>query len=89
MRKEASPPSLENFWRKLFPDQIPEHLPIAGTLPNNELELEGFKMVAVNTWKTSLALSPRRDSIFAISIVWTKPQIPPASCMMRCLKTLP
>jgi glyoxylase-like metal-dependent hydrolase (beta-lactamase superfamily II) len=57
MRHEVSPESLENFWRKLFPDQIPEHLPIANPLKDDELELEGYKMVAVNTGKTDTAQS--------------------------------
>jgi glyoxylase-like metal-dependent hydrolase (beta-lactamase superfamily II) len=57
MRQQVSPTSLDNFWRKLFPDQIPEHLPIADPLKNNELELEGHKMVAVNTGKTDTAQS--------------------------------
>jgi glyoxylase-like metal-dependent hydrolase (beta-lactamase superfamily II) len=29
MRQQVSPSSLEDFWRKLFPGQIPEHLPVA------------------------------------------------------------
>jgi glyoxylase-like metal-dependent hydrolase (beta-lactamase superfamily II) len=57
MRHEVSPASLENFWRKLFPDQIPENLPIADPLKDNELELDGYKMVAVNTGKTDTAQS--------------------------------
>jgi glyoxylase-like metal-dependent hydrolase (beta-lactamase superfamily II) len=57
MRQQVSPTSLENFWRKLFPGQIPEHLPIADSLENNELELEGYKLVAVNTGKTDTAQS--------------------------------
>ena len=57
MRHEVSSASLENFWRKLFPDQIPENLPIADPLKDNELELEGYKMVAANTGKTDTAQS--------------------------------
>jgi glyoxylase-like metal-dependent hydrolase (beta-lactamase superfamily II) len=57
MRHEVSPASLENFWLKLFHDQIPENLPIADPLKDNELELEGYKMVAVNTGKTDTAQS--------------------------------
>ena len=57
MRQQVSPTSLEGFWRKLFPGQIPEHLPIADPLDNNELELEGHKLVAVNTGKTDTAQS--------------------------------
>jgi glyoxylase-like metal-dependent hydrolase (beta-lactamase superfamily II) len=57
MRQQVSPTSLEDFWRKLFPGQIPEHLPIADPLPNNELELEGHKLVAVNTGRTDTTQS--------------------------------
>jgi glyoxylase-like metal-dependent hydrolase (beta-lactamase superfamily II) len=57
MRQQVSPTSLDDFWRKLFPGQIPEHLPIADPLPNNELELEGYKLIAVNTGKTDTAES--------------------------------
>jgi glyoxylase-like metal-dependent hydrolase (beta-lactamase superfamily II) len=57
MRQQVSPTSLENFWRKLFPGQIPEHLPIADPLQSNELELEGYKLVAINAGKTDTAQS--------------------------------
>jgi glyoxylase-like metal-dependent hydrolase (beta-lactamase superfamily II) len=57
MREQVSPTSLEGFWRKLFPGQIPEHLPVADPLPSNELELEGHKLVAVNTGRTDTAQS--------------------------------
>jgi glyoxylase-like metal-dependent hydrolase (beta-lactamase superfamily II) len=57
MRQQVSPTSLEDFWRKLFPGQIPEHLPIAHPLPGNELELEGHKLVALNTGRTDTAQS--------------------------------
>jgi glyoxylase-like metal-dependent hydrolase (beta-lactamase superfamily II) len=57
IRAQVSPNLLEDFWRKLFPGQIPEHLPVADPLPSNELELEGHKLVAVNTGKTDTAQS--------------------------------
>lgn len=57
MREQVSPTSLENFWRKLFPGQIPESLPIPDPLPNNELELEGHKLIALNTGRTDTAQS--------------------------------
>lgn len=57
MRAQVSPTWLEGFWRKLFPGQIPEHLPVADPLPDNELELEGHKLVAVNTGRTDTAQS--------------------------------
>ena len=52
MRAQLSPTLLEGFWRKLFPGQIPEHLPIADPLSGNEFELEGHKLVAINTGRT-------------------------------------
>jgi glyoxylase-like metal-dependent hydrolase (beta-lactamase superfamily II) len=57
MREQVSPTSLENFWRKLFPGQIPEHLPIPDPLEGKELDLEGHKLVAVNTGRTDTAQS--------------------------------
>jgi glyoxylase-like metal-dependent hydrolase (beta-lactamase superfamily II) len=57
IRAQVSPTSLEEFWRKLFPGQIPEHLPVADPLENNELELEGHKLVPVDTGKTDTAQS--------------------------------
>ena len=57
IRAQVSPTSLDDFWRKLFPGQIPEHLPVADPLPGNELELEGYKLVAVNTGRTDTAQS--------------------------------
>jgi len=57
IRAQVSPTSLEEFWRKLFPGQIPERLPVADPLSGNELELEGHKLVAVNTGRTDTAQS--------------------------------
>jgi glyoxylase-like metal-dependent hydrolase (beta-lactamase superfamily II) len=57
MRRELSSSSLDNFWRKLFPGQIPDNLPIADPLKDNELDLEGQKLVAVNAGKTDTAQS--------------------------------
>ena len=57
MREQVSPTSLDGFWRKLFPGQIPEHLPVADPLPSNELGLEGHKLVAVHTGRTDTARS--------------------------------
>ena len=48
IRGQVSPEWLEKFWHKLFPGQIPEHIPIADSLQNHELELEGHKLFAVN-----------------------------------------
>jgi glyoxylase-like metal-dependent hydrolase (beta-lactamase superfamily II) len=57
MRDQVSPTLLDDFWRKLFPGQIPERLRIAEPLLGNELELEGYKLVAVNTGRTDTSQS--------------------------------
>jgi glyoxylase-like metal-dependent hydrolase (beta-lactamase superfamily II) len=56
MREQVSPTSLEGFWRKLFPGQIPDHLPVADLL-EGELDIEGHKLVPVNTGRTDTAQS--------------------------------
>ena len=57
IREQVSPAVLKNFWHRLFPGQIPEHLPVAEPLEGNELELEGYKLVAINTGRTDTARS--------------------------------
>lgn len=57
MHEHLSPVSVENFWRRLFPGQIPERLIAAEPLESNELELEGHKLVAVNAGRTDTAVS--------------------------------
>jgi glyoxylase-like metal-dependent hydrolase (beta-lactamase superfamily II) len=52
MRKHLAPESIENFWRRLFPGQIHDRLLAAEPLENNELELEGHKLIAVDTGRT-------------------------------------
>jgi glyoxylase-like metal-dependent hydrolase (beta-lactamase superfamily II) len=52
MHEQLSAASIENFWRRLFPGEIPERLLVAEPLEANELELEGHKLVAVNTGRT-------------------------------------
>ncbi|WP_283193288.1 MBL fold metallo-hydrolase [Rhizobium sp. AN80A] len=57
MHEHLSPVSVDNFWRRLFPGQIPERLIAAEPLESNELELEGHKLVAVNAGRTDTAVS--------------------------------
>ena len=57
MHEHLSPASIENFWRRLFPGEIPDHLLVAEPLKNNELELEGHKLVPVNAGRTDTAHS--------------------------------
>src|SRR6202045_4442528 len=57
MREHLSPASVENFWRRLFPGEIPDRLLVAELLENHELDLEGHKLVAVNAGRTDTARS--------------------------------
>ena len=52
MHQQLSPFWIEKFWRRLFPGEIPDRLLIAEPLETDELELEGRKLVAVNTGRT-------------------------------------
>jgi glyoxylase-like metal-dependent hydrolase (beta-lactamase superfamily II) len=52
MHEQLSPASLDNFWRRLFPGEIPDRLLVAEPLETKELELEGHKLVAVNAGRT-------------------------------------
>ena len=55
MHEQLSPAWIENFWRRLFPGEIPDRLMVAE--PLEDLELEGHKLVAVNTGRTDTAHS--------------------------------
>jgi glyoxylase-like metal-dependent hydrolase (beta-lactamase superfamily II) len=55
MREHLSPAWIENFWRRLFPGEIPDRLLVAEPLEGNDLELEGHKLVAVKTGRTDTA----------------------------------
>jgi glyoxylase-like metal-dependent hydrolase (beta-lactamase superfamily II) len=57
MHEQLSPAWIDNFWRRLFPGEIPDRLLVAEPLEENELELEGHKLVAVNTGRTDTAHS--------------------------------
>jgi glyoxylase-like metal-dependent hydrolase (beta-lactamase superfamily II) len=57
MQQHLTPAWIDNFWRRLFPGEIPDRLVVAEPLKNNELELEGQKLVAVNTGRTDTAHS--------------------------------
>jgi glyoxylase-like metal-dependent hydrolase (beta-lactamase superfamily II) len=57
MQGHLSPAWIDNFWRRLFPGEIPDRLLVAEPLENNELELEGHKLVAVNAGRTDTAHS--------------------------------
>jgi glyoxylase-like metal-dependent hydrolase (beta-lactamase superfamily II) len=57
MHEQLSPGWLENFWRRLYPGEIPDRLLVAEPLKDNDLELEGHKLVAVNAGRTDTAHS--------------------------------
>ncbi|WP_208620752.1 MBL fold metallo-hydrolase [Paraburkholderia aspalathi] len=57
MHAQISPDMVENFWGRLFPGEISDRLLVAEPLENNELELEGHKLIAVNAGRTDTAHS--------------------------------
>jgi glyoxylase-like metal-dependent hydrolase (beta-lactamase superfamily II) len=57
MHEHLSADRIENFWRRLFPGEIPDRLSVAEPLEDEELELEGHKLVAVNAGRTDTAHS--------------------------------
>jgi glyoxylase-like metal-dependent hydrolase (beta-lactamase superfamily II) len=57
METQISPAFVDGFWRKRIPGQIPDRLLVAAPLAKNEFELEGQKLVAVNTGRTDTAYS--------------------------------
>jgi glyoxylase-like metal-dependent hydrolase (beta-lactamase superfamily II) len=57
MRAELVPDLIDGFWRRLFPDEIPERLVMAEPLDAGQLELEGHRLVVVNTGRTDTAHS--------------------------------
>ena len=57
MREQLSPAWIYTFWRRLFPGEIPDRLLVAEPLEDNELELEGHKLVVVNAGRTDTARS--------------------------------
>src|SRR5712671_4571331 len=57
MHEQLSTASVDDFWRRLFPGQIPDSLLVAEPLQDGELELEGHKLVAVNAGRTDTAHS--------------------------------
>jgi glyoxylase-like metal-dependent hydrolase (beta-lactamase superfamily II) len=57
MHDQLSPDSVDNFWRRLFPGEIPNRLLVAEPLEGNALELEGHRLVAINAGRTDTAHS--------------------------------
>ncbi|HEY6630113.1 MAG TPA: MBL fold metallo-hydrolase, partial [Rhizobiaceae bacterium] len=57
MRTQLTQASLDGFWRRLFPGQIPEGLRIADPIEGDVLELEGHELRVVETGRTDTAHS--------------------------------
>jgi glyoxylase-like metal-dependent hydrolase (beta-lactamase superfamily II) len=57
MREQLAPAWIDDFWRRRFPGEIPDRLLVAEPLEDNELELEGHKLVVVNAGRTDTAHS--------------------------------
>ena len=55
MYRQVSPDYVTSFWRRRLPGQIPERLTVAEGLRNNEIDLEGHKLIAVNLGHTDTA----------------------------------
>ncbi len=52
MKLQITPDKLNNRWRKLFPNQIPDVISVAEPLEGNEIDLEGHKLVVVRLGHT-------------------------------------
>ena len=57
MREQLTPAWIDNFWRRLFPGDIPDRLLVAEPLEADDLELEGRKLVPINAGRTDTAHS--------------------------------
>jgi glyoxylase-like metal-dependent hydrolase (beta-lactamase superfamily II) len=57
MHQHLTPASIDGFWRRLFPGQIHDRLLVAEPLEGNELELEGHRLVTIDTGRTDTARS--------------------------------
>lgn len=57
MRGQLTPAWIEGFWRRLFPDQIPEQFRVAESLEGNVIDLEGHEVRVIETGHTDTAHS--------------------------------
>lgn len=57
MRANVRPENVDSFWRKLFPGEIPDHLRIADPIATGPFELEGHRLVPIDTGRTDTAHS--------------------------------
>jgi glyoxylase-like metal-dependent hydrolase (beta-lactamase superfamily II) len=75
MADQFSPEVVTEFWEPLFPNQIPKHLFAASPMQKGVLELEGHKLVVVDTGRTDATHStalhvPSIDLIAAGDVVY-------------------
>src|SRR6202046_4859388 len=57
MREQLTPAWIDNFWRRLFPGDLPARLLVADALEADDLEFEGRKLVPINAGRTDTAHS--------------------------------
>jgi glyoxylase-like metal-dependent hydrolase (beta-lactamase superfamily II) len=57
MQGQLSPASLQGFWRRLFPGEIPDRLVVAEPLASHEFELEGHTLAVMDAGWTDTAHS--------------------------------
>ncbi|CAH0248518.1 MBL fold metallo-hydrolase [Chryseobacterium sp. Bi04] len=57
MRGELNPAFFNNFWTTRFPGQLPEQITLPEPLEENFIELEGNKLILIDTGYTDTALS--------------------------------
>jgi glyoxylase-like metal-dependent hydrolase (beta-lactamase superfamily II) len=57
MRTQLTPESIDGFWRKRFPGQIPDRLLVAQPLQGDSFELEGERLTVVDTGHTDTLAS--------------------------------
>ena len=57
MQTQIDPNFIENFWNRLYPDQIPEALIVPEALESNEFEIEGNKLVVLDNGFTDTEYS--------------------------------
>src|ERR1700679_1922909 len=57
MREQLTPAWIDNFWRRIFPGDIPARFLVAEPLEGDDLELEGRKLVPINAGRTDTAHS--------------------------------
>lgn len=57
MRAQLSPAWMDGFWHRLFPNQIAERQSVAAPLEGDTIDLEGQRLVVLDTGKTDAAHS--------------------------------